>query len=130
MIKTVTFRNYRFFTDADDCIVLRRVDKEPSIKVSLPFHEDTPNLDLTLAEALSLRNAIDELVDLKLLEIRTVVEQPSTPLPTSLISMSDQSALSSLLDKYRSDSDIDRTARKVVFQAMDILGLNAGGTQF
>jgi hypothetical protein len=38
------------------------------IEVSFPFHEDTPNFCLTIPEALDLKNAIDQLIDLKMLE--------------------------------------------------------------
>lgn len=38
------------------------------IDLSFPFHEDTPNFKLTIPEALDLKNAIDQLIDLKMLE--------------------------------------------------------------
>ena len=56
-------------TEKTDCIVLRVFDKDSvHMDIAFPFHEDTPNFQLTIAEAMSLRSAIDELIDIKLLE--------------------------------------------------------------
>ncbi|MGD6899314.1 hypothetical protein [Bacillus infantis] len=55
--------------EKSDCIVVRMFGKEStSIDMAFPFHEDTPNFTLTISEALDLRNAIDSLIDIKLLE--------------------------------------------------------------
>jgi hypothetical protein len=57
------------YSDKDDCLVLRMRGKDSDvIEVSFPFHEDTPNFWLTIPEALDLKNAIDQLIDLKMLE--------------------------------------------------------------
>ncbi len=67
-IKTVSFSG-SYFPYNDDCVVLRMSDKNAlNIEVSFPFHEDTPNFRLSISEALDLRNAIDNLIDLKMLE--------------------------------------------------------------
>ena len=63
--------NSRFFPSAEksDCVVLRRIDKDSShIDVSFPFHEDTPNFRLEITESMDLRNAIDQLIDIKMIE--------------------------------------------------------------
>lgn len=53
----------------NDCVVLRMYGKGSQIiDMSFPFHEDTQNFQLTIPEALELRNAIDQLIDIKLLE--------------------------------------------------------------
>lgn len=53
----------------NDCIALRMFGKDAQqIEMSFPFHEDTPNFKLQISEALDLRNAIDQLIDLKMLE--------------------------------------------------------------
>jgi hypothetical protein len=55
--------------EKNDCIALRMVGKDAnSIEMSFPFHEDTPNFSLTIPEAMDLKNAIDQLLDIKLLE--------------------------------------------------------------
>jgi len=53
----------------NDCIVLRKAQPDAEyLDMSFPFHEDTPNFRLSVREALNLRNALDELLDIKLLE--------------------------------------------------------------
>lgn len=55
--------------EKSDCIVLRMFDKDsPHVDMAFPFHEDTPNFKLTISEAMDLRNAIDQLLDIKLIE--------------------------------------------------------------
>lgn len=55
--------------EQNDCVALRMHGKDAqSIEISFPFHEDTPNFTLSITESLDLRNAIDQLVDLKMLE--------------------------------------------------------------
>lgn len=63
--------NSRFYPTQgnSDCIVVRMFDKDSThIDLAFPFHEDTPNFSLTLSEAMDLKNAIDQLLDIKLLE--------------------------------------------------------------
>ncbi|MDP4164641.1 MAG: hypothetical protein Q8898_16215 [Bacillota bacterium] len=72
-IKMIPF-NGRLFpytpNEMNDCIALRMYGKDAdSIEISFPFHEDTPNFMLSISEALNLKNAIDQLIDLKMLEI-------------------------------------------------------------
>lgn len=68
-IKTVQLRSGYSPYMQNDCIVLRKWDKTAQhVELAFPFHEDTPNFTLTVNEALDLRNAIDELLDIKLLE--------------------------------------------------------------
>lgn len=69
-IKTVKFAGGLFpYGEDSDCVVLRMADKNAlGIEVAFPFHEDTPNFRLSISEALNLRNAIDSLIDLKMLE--------------------------------------------------------------
>lgn len=73
-IKTIPMNSNRLgksSSEENDCIVLK-VNKTSFdsgvIELSFPFHEDTPNFFLTLREAMELRNAIDQLYDIKLLE--------------------------------------------------------------
>jgi len=68
-IKTVNFHS-RFAAGPGetDCIVLRTREANPShIEVAFPFHEDTPNFILTIPEAMALRNALDQLSEIKFL---------------------------------------------------------------
>lgn len=70
-IKVIPFNGgYPFHpNDKDLCIVLRMWGRDTNhIEMSFPFHEDTPNFKLTISEALDLKNAIDQLIDLKMLE--------------------------------------------------------------
>jgi hypothetical protein len=71
-IKVIPF-NGRLYpyspNEPNDCIAIRMFGKDAqSIEVSFPFHEDTPNFSLSISEALNLRNAINQLIDIKLLE--------------------------------------------------------------
>lgn len=55
--------------EKDDCIALRMRGKDAlTIEMSFPFHEDTSNFRLTISEAMDLKNAIDQLIDIKMLE--------------------------------------------------------------
>jgi hypothetical protein len=55
--------------EQNECMALRIYGKDANyIEMSFPFHEDTPNFKLTISEALDLKNAIDQLIDLKMLE--------------------------------------------------------------
>lgn len=55
--------------ETNDCIALRMWGKDANtLELSFPWHEDTPNFKLTISEALDLKNAIDKLIDLKMLE--------------------------------------------------------------
>lgn len=55
--------------EKNNCIALRMYDRDSThIEMSFPFHEDTPNMTLSISEALDLKNAIDQLIDIKLLE--------------------------------------------------------------
>lgn len=73
-IKVIPFKG-RLFSygyspyEANDCIVLRMFGKDAdSLEVSFPFHEDTPNFMLSVSEAWNLKSAIDQLIDIKMLE--------------------------------------------------------------
>ena len=55
--------------EKSDCIVLRMFDKDSVyVDMAFPFHEDTLNFKLTISEAMDLKNAIDQLIDIKLIE--------------------------------------------------------------
>ncbi|GIO22457.1 hypothetical protein [Oceanobacillus sp. J11TS1] len=73
-VKIVPFES-RFLpnpNDKNDCIVIRNVRSfgggTGNIELAFPFHEDTPNFQLSLQEAMELRNAIDEAYHIKLIE--------------------------------------------------------------
>ncbi|WP_366294341.1 hypothetical protein [Paenibacillus sp. AN1007] len=116
MIQIVRFTSV--IGNRDDLIVLRRSADGSSITVALPFHEDTPNLLFSIPEALNLGEAINDLISVPLLK---------APLPPivdeTVISYKLQSELSGLFDRYPSDSEADRTARKALHEAIHILGL-------
>jgi hypothetical protein len=68
-VKVVTVRGYFLSEEKNDCMVLRMVNRgSTEIDIAFPFHEDTPNFKLSISEALDLRNAIDQLIDIKMLE--------------------------------------------------------------
>lgn len=71
-IKVIPINNQLYpVYEKTDCIVLRMFDKDSVyIDMAFPFHEDTPNFKLTIPEAMDLKNAIDRLIDVKLLENR------------------------------------------------------------
>lgn len=73
MIKMVTVKNSaHYLTDADEaneCIVLRRFSRDSNtVEMAFPFQPDTPVIQLSIVDALMLRNAIDDLVAVKLIE--------------------------------------------------------------
>jgi hypothetical protein len=124
-VKLVTIANGRLFGGAtSDAIILRRLNWESgSIEIALPFQEDTPNMFLSMSEALYLRDALDELVGV----IPRLEPAKQVLFPETFISPSDQSALSGLLDKYPQDTEAHLTARKAIQQAINLLGLKTGG---
>ncbi|WP_414853181.1 hypothetical protein [Brevibacillus sp. IT-7CA2] len=63
MIKTVEFQGGMYLSN--DLIVLRR--RENSLEIALPFHEDTPNFVMSIGEAYALKNALDEVLNIRLL---------------------------------------------------------------
>lgn len=67
MIRTVIFRDQMYPYNLDDCVVLQR--NTSTINIAFPFHEDTPNFRFSIAEAMTLRNALDEILNIKLLEV-------------------------------------------------------------
>lgn len=70
MFKIIPFNQSTFITEEpDQCIILRRLTGENLVRVSFPFIEDMPVLRLSVSEALTLRNAIDDLVSPLLLEV-------------------------------------------------------------
>lgn len=116
MIQTVEFTSHT--GKQDDLIVLQRRGNDYGVTVAFPFHEDMPNLRMTVPEALKLKAAIDNLI---------LVKQIEAPLPPivaeTVISYKTQSELSGLFDRYPSDSEADQTARKALHEAIHILGL-------
>lgn len=69
-IKVIEINNRLYPTgEKSDVIVLRMFDKDSAfVDLAFPFHEDTPNFKLTITEAMDLKNAIDQLIDIKLIE--------------------------------------------------------------
>lgn len=58
------------FFDSEDCVVLKNAGNDSNyIIMALPFHEDTPNLTMTIAQAMDLRNALNELTKVQFLEL-------------------------------------------------------------
>ncbi|MFC3768325.1 hypothetical protein [Paenibacillus sp. GCM10012303] len=126
MIITVQFNDFRGHPriEKNDCIVLRRREfNETFVDVSFPFHEDTPNFTLTVPEALTLRNAIDDLVAVKMLgepEPRYCVASDWAP---SNINIPDAARIRGLLDDYQLQSDYDAGARQAIQRVIGILKL-------
>ena len=63
-IKTVTFKQNHVIS-WDDCVVLQSCGD--LVVMAFPFHEDTPNFHLSIADAFNLRNALDEVLKQKFL---------------------------------------------------------------
>jgi hypothetical protein len=63
---------------SEGCIVLRLnprpYEEKATLNIAFPFHEDMPNIHLEPFEALSLRNAIDELFAIKALPMPVIEE--------------------------------------------------------
>ncbi|MGW8823399.1 hypothetical protein ACWGNU_14860 [Paenibacillus lautus] len=125
MIRTITYRSWRYGGNVREAIALRKIDKEQTVTMAFPFLEDTPNIDLTISEALDLRDSLDAVIG----PIKQL-EPPKELFPETYISVADQSRLSGLLDHYPKDTEVDRTARNAIRQAMAVLGLAAGGHEY
>lgn len=68
-IKIVQFSSGLYPYLKNDCIALRMSDRNSThVEMAFPFHEDTQNFVFTVSEAMDLRDAIDRLIDIKLLE--------------------------------------------------------------
>lgn len=73
MIKFVTLESPKYYParigEANDCIVLRKHSQDSNtIEMAFPFQPDASVIELSIVEAIMLRNALDELVSVKLLE--------------------------------------------------------------
>ncbi|MBO2943618.1 hypothetical protein JJQ72_06450 [Paenibacillus sp. F411] len=121
MIKTVTYSSWRYGVD-QEAIVIKKNLKDQSVTIAFPFLEDTPNIEMTHSEAVGLKFSLDEIIG----PIKQL-EPPKELFPETFISIADQSRLSALLDEYPKDTEADRTARKAIRQAMEVLNLAAGG---
>jgi hypothetical protein len=62
MIRTVTFQN-GFCFPKEDIVVIRR--EENQVELALPFLPDTPNLQMSVSDAYTLRNALNEVLDVR-----------------------------------------------------------------
>ncbi len=62
MIRAVKFQNGVCFP-TEDVIIMRRI--ENTVEIALPFHQDTPNLQMSVSEAYSLLRALDEVCDVR-----------------------------------------------------------------
>ena len=70
-VKTVEIdASLAFNSNIEDCMVLRLSGQfEHLVEIAFPFHEDTPNFRLSIPQALSLRNAIDDLIKVNFIEV-------------------------------------------------------------
>lgn len=64
MIKLVTFQGFR--SAVEDCIVLRKLD-QAMVEIAFPFNADQTPIRLSGSEVFSLRNALDEILDVRAL---------------------------------------------------------------
>lgn len=122
MIRTVNFAGWHFQGNGDSIMVLRKLNNQGIVEVAFPFLEDTPNIDLKITEAIDLRNALNDLIGPVL-----ALPTPQAELfPKTQISVADQSAFSGLFDRFPTDSEGDRQARRALRLAGDILNLPLG----
>ncbi|OPG98396.1 hypothetical protein B2I21_08580 [Chryseobacterium mucoviscidosis] len=122
MIRTVVYKGWAAFNRALNLMVLRKVEREGIVQVAFPFLEDTPNFDLTIAEAMDLRDALNDLIGPVL-----ALPTPQAELfPKTQISVADQSAFSGLFDRFPTDSEGDKQATRALRLAADILNLPVG----
>ncbi|KAA8750064.1 hypothetical protein [Paenibacillus sp. UASWS1643] len=119
MIRTVVYKGWTAFNRALNLMVLRKVEREGIVQVAFPFLEDTPNFDLTIAEAMDLRDALNDLIG----EVLALPAPAAELFPPTQVSVSDQSAFSGLFDRFSTNSEKDRGARIALRMAADILGL-------
>lgn len=73
MIKVVMIHHSRFAPvksdEPQDCIILRKAGEDSRrIEMAFPFLEDTPNIQISIVDAMMLRNALDDLVAVKMLD--------------------------------------------------------------
>lgn len=119
MIRTVHFAGWHFQGKGDNIMVLRKLNNEGTVELAFPFLEDTPNIDLGIAEAMDLRNSLNDLIG----PVLTLPAPPMELFPKTQISISDQSAFSALFDRFPSDSEKDCEARKALTLAAGVIGL-------
>lgn len=126
MIKLIEFvQRWRRNADANDCIVLQREADSNYVIMSFPFHEDTPNFSLSISEVLTLRNAIDDLVAVKMLgepEKHRSIEEFN---PTH-ISATDKWKLVEIINNYQLYNEFDQGARQALRKVYSILNLENG----
>ncbi|UPK45924.1 hypothetical protein [Paenibacillus pabuli] len=122
MIRTVNFAGWHFQGNGDSIMVLRKLNNQGIVEVAFPFLEDTPNIDLKITEAMDLRNALNDLIG----PVLTLPTPQAELFPQTQISVSDQSAFSSLFDRFPTDFEGDKQARKALTLAAGILGLPMG----
>lgn len=122
MIKTVQFNDFR---SIPDCIVLRRSDWAASalVNIAFPFHVDTPNFTITVPEALTLRNAIDDLVAVKMLGEPEPRMAKAADWAPSNVNIPDTARILGLLDDYDLHRDFDAGARQAIHRVIRILKL-------
>ncbi|MCF7753403.1 hypothetical protein KQ941_03030 [Paenibacillus xylanexedens] len=123
MIRTVTFkRSFHFGGSEEEAVVLRRCEASSTIDLSFPFQEDTPNIELGIAQAMDLRNALNDLIG----EVLALPAPVTELFPSTRVSVADQSEFSALFDRFPSDSEGDKQARKALTLASGVLGLPLG----
>lgn len=123
MIRTVTFkRRFHFGGSEEEAVVLRRCETSSTIDLSFPFQEDTPNIELDLAQAMNLRNALNDLIG----QVQALPSPPTELFPETRVSVSDQSEFSALFDRFPTDTEGDKQARRALRLAADVLNLPVG----
>ncbi|OMF35238.1 hypothetical protein BK133_11035 [Paenibacillus sp. FSL H8-0548] len=122
MIKTVVIGSVEPFR-TEDCLILQSdtIGNQLFIRLAFPFHDFNPKT-LNVSEALSIRNAIDELIYVKLLDAPRPMRTAAEFAPTH-VSVNDKVKILGFAENFTLNSSYDLGARDALTYVMKILNL-------
>jgi len=128
MIKTILFDGYEGVDN--DCVVLRSFQYAGILRlsISLPFHRDAPLIPLSVSQALNLRNAIDDMVAVKMLsnESQNEIESP-IEMKSNITDRQRKKIFRQLEDLDY--TDFDQGYHSAIIKVIEILGIQEDTTE-
>lgn len=120
MLKIVNIVAWRGATH-EDCMILRM--ESGAIEIAFPFHEDMSNIFLHMTDALTLRNALDELTAVKLLREPKSDENWNEEMAPTNIHYIDKVNIDRVYNEYSLKTLYDIGARHAIERIKRILKL-------
>ncbi|MGO4375080.1 hypothetical protein AB4Z21_30870, partial [Paenibacillus sp. MCAF20] len=110
MIKTIVLGSAESFR-TEDCLILQSdtIGQQLFVRIAFPFHDFTPKT-LTVSEVLSIRNAIDEMISVKLLDAPKSIRTAADFDPTH-ISAYDKAKILNFSENFTLKTAYDQGAR-------------------